>query len=94
MTFIIDTGVTEDRTTLDYAVRTYIADWFQDQCHGLTPAQMARAYSEQIISEVQTPVKMDTARKHLVSHWQFLRSLAEHDPAAFDHVILSYADRA
>jgi acyl-CoA synthetase (NDP forming) len=94
MTFIIDTGTPEDRTTLEYAVRNYVADWFQDQCLGLTPQQTARAYSEQIISEVQTPVKADTARKHLVSHWQFLRSLAEHDPAAFDHIILSYAERA
>ncbi len=92
-TFIIDTGPTEDRTTLEYAVTTYVADWFQDQCHGLTPQQMARAYSEQIISEIQAPVKTDTARKHLLAHWQFLRSLAEHDPAAFDHIFESYAER-
>ena len=92
MTFVIDTG-TEDRTTLEYAVNTFIADWFLDQCHGLTPKQMARAYSEQIISEIETPVKLDTARDHMAGHWPFLRALAKHDTSAFDHVILAYAQR-
>ncbi len=92
MAFEIDTGV-EDRNSLEYAVKTFIADWFLDQCHGLSDAQMMRAYSEQVISEIDKPVKSETALKHLVSHWQFLRALAIHDPAAFDHVILSYAER-
>lgn len=91
-TFTIDTG-TEDRTTLDYAVRAYVADWFLDQCHGLPVDKLARAYSEQIISEIETPAKLETARKHMASHWPFLRALAEHDPSAFDHVILAYAQR-
>ena len=90
--FQIDTG-TEDRTSLEYAVKTYIADWFQDECHGFSPAQLARAYSEQIISEIESPVKLETARKHMIGHWPFLRALATHDPSAFDHVIISYAQR-
>lgn len=93
--FVIDTGpAPEDRTTLEYAVKTYVADWFQDACHDLTPQQLARAYSEQIISEIETPVKLATARDHMTGHWPFLRALAKHDPSAFDHVILSYAQRA
>lgn len=92
-TFQIDTGV-EDRTSLEYAVKTYVADWFQDQCEGINPAQVARAYSEQIIGEIENPVKVDTARDRLTAHWPFLRALAKHDPSAFDHVILSYAQRA
>ncbi len=92
MAFEIDTGV-EDRNSLEYAVKTYIADWFLDQCNGLNDAQMMRAYSEQVISEIDKPVKLDTARDHMTGHWQFLKALAKHDPAAFDHVILSYAER-
>jgi hypothetical protein len=88
----IDTGI-EDRNSLEYAVKTFIADWFLDMSHGLGNAKIMRAYSEQVISEIDKPVKLDTARKHMIAHWQFLKALAEHDPAAFDHVILSYADR-
>ncbi len=94
MSFVIDLGPPDDRTTLEYAVKTYVADWFLDQCHGLNTHQMARAYSEQIISEIETPVKLDTARDHMASHWSFLFALIKHDPSAFDHIILSYAQRA
>jgi hypothetical protein len=83
----------DDRRTLDYACANFVADWFLDACHGLTVPQIARAYSEQIISEIERPVKPETARKRLLSHWGFLRALGEHDPAAFDHVILSFAQR-
>ncbi len=92
MPFEIDTG-TEDRTTLDYAVRTYVPDWFLDALDGYSPERIARAFSEQIISEIDKPVKLTTARDHLAGHWAFLRALAKHDPSAFDHVILTYAQR-
>ncbi len=92
MTFTIDTGI-EDRTSLEYAVKTYIPDWFLDALDGYPPERIARAFSEQIISEIDKPVKLDTARDHLTGHWQFLKALAKHDPAAFDHVITTYAER-
>jgi hypothetical protein len=92
MTFTIDTGI-EDRTSLEYAVKTYIPDWFLDALDGYPPDRIARAFSEQIISEIDKPVKLDTARDHLTGHWQFLKALAKHDPAAFDHVITTYAER-
>jgi len=93
MTFTIDTGITEDRDSLEFAVKFYIADWFLDLMHGTEPAQLARAFSEQIISEIEKPVKRDTARKHIIAHWGFVRILALHDPAAFDHILTAYADR-
>lgn len=83
----------EDRSTLEWAVNAYVADWFLDACHGMTTRQIARAYSEQIISEIERPAKPETARKRLLSHWTFLRALAEHDQPAFDHVIQAFADR-
>lgn len=93
MTLIIDTGPTEDHDSLEYAVRAYLPDWFTDLMHGTEPAQMARAFSEQIISEIEKPVKPDTAYKHLIAHWGFVRVLALHDRPAFDHILTAYADR-
>lgn len=93
MTLIIDTGTTEDRDSLEYAVRAYLPDWFADLMHGTEPAQLARAFSEQIISEIEKPVKIDTARKHIIAHWGFVRVLALHDPGAFDHILTAYADK-
>ncbi len=91
MTFIIDTGI---QPPIERAIEAYVPDWFRDIFPAdADPVTVAKAYAQQIVGEIESPAKVETARKRLLQKWSFLFALSDSDPAAFDHVLQAYCQR-
>lgn len=91
MTFTIDTGVSAQ--TPEQEILSIIPSWMNES-PSLDEHELLRIYAEHIISfDIQKPVKAETARKHLLRLWQALRVIGEHDPDAFDDILIAYADK-
>jgi hypothetical protein len=90
-TLVIDTGV---RSPLETAVKTYVPDWFRDLHDANADALIvAKSYAQHMVGELESPAKIETARKRLIQKWAFLFALADADTAAFDHVLQAYCQR-
>lgn len=93
MPFEIDTG------TPDPALQ-FIPDWFLDTYRGEPPetARVVHDYAYHLMGAMRqenpaAPKTIATVRKHTLSAWGFLRTLADMHPEVFDEFWTSYAER-
>jgi hypothetical protein len=92
MTIVIDTGAEPRALT----AADFVPDWAYDQAPDANdPAGVVRfyVYTGVIGHGIQRPKKDETALKHMLAEWNFLRQLGEESPFLLNEILTAYVEK-
>ena len=95
MTYIIDTGITEPDAAGLWKIskRDGLANGVLDSLPAGAPQSAIDAATlAAILGDLHTPKLMRTVRMHFIALWPLIQELAFREPAAFDEILVAYAE--